>query len=356
MQRRHAVLAIKVAVTLAFLAGMAWKLGQGDNWARIREGLVKIRVEQWLLAWLGFLAGHALGIWKWRYNVNLVTRGERRRLRGVDATQCYAGGMFANICLPSIVGGDALKAILAGRVTGRLEAPIIGGLIERLLDTLALLVLIVIGAIWSRDSMPGWAQSFVMVAVVVVAAGALLFLPLVLRMPLRRWPRRVRRSAGRALVAIRHLATQPQRALLVFALSLAIQSWFVLLNRWLGSAIGVDAPLAVWFFAVPMTKAITLAPISFGGFGLREVTLGKFLAAMAGIPESGGWAASGLWQSVLITTGLLGGLLWWALGYRRAAKIGAGHGSLMGEARAAGSREASATGSRDARATGSSRG
>ena len=54
-----------------------------------------------------------------------------------------------------------------------------------------------------------------------------------------------------------------------------------------GGGIGIDAPMAAWFFAVPMAKAITLAPISFGGFGLREVTLAGFLEKLAGVQVGG---------------------------------------------------------------------
>jgi hypothetical protein len=210
---------------------------------------------------------------------------------------------------------------------------VVGGVTERLIDTFALLVLIVVGALWSQSAMPGWAQSVVQVGAVIGFGGALLALPLVLRTKLARWPRKLRRTVGRAMVALRRLAHKPQRALLVLVLSLAIQSWFVVLNMQLGRAIGIDAPLAVWFFAVPMTKAITLAPLSVGGLGLREVTLAAFLTAMAGVADKQGVAASLLWQSIVISTGLVGGVLWFVLGYRRTAKTGAGHGSLLAVSR-----------------------
>lgn len=325
MQKKTVKLALKVAVTLAAVAWIAWKV----HWHDIASAIGRVPALTWFAVWLGFAAGHALGVFKWRYNVNLGIRSARARLAPVDAVQCYSAGMFANLCLPSIVGGDALKAILAARLTGRAEAAVIGGLTERLIDTFALLVLIVTGALWSQSAMPGWAQSVVQVGALLAVAGALLALPLVLRTRLARWPRKLRRSVGRALVAMRRLAARPQRALIVLALSLLIQGWFVVLNMQLGRAIGIDAPLAVWAFAVPMTKAITLAPLSVGGLGLREVTLAAFLTAMAGVADQDGVAASLLWQSVLIATGLVGGGLWFVLGYREGARTGAGRDSLL---------------------------
>lgn len=331
MNKRALKLGVKLGVSAALLALIAAVVPWEKLWSSVRS----LDARTWGLVWLGFIAGHALGVFKWRYNVNLGIRSARARLSLVDAAQCYAAGMFANLCLPSIVGGDALKALLAAKVTGRAEAAVVGGLTERLIDTFALLVLILVGAVWSADAMPGWAQSTVQVGALVALAGAALFTPFVLRVKLARWPRKLRRTVGRALVALRRLAERPQRALLVFALSLVIQAWFVLLNRELGRGIGLDAPLAVWFFAVPMAKAITLAPISFGGFGLREVTLAGFLEALAKSPRELGIAASVLWQTVLVATGLAGGALWFALGLRPGAKTGAGHGSLLDEQRSA---------------------
>jgi hypothetical protein len=319
----------KLGVKLAVSAALVALIFAVVPWSKLWTSMRSLDAATWALVWAGFLGGHALGVLKWRYNVNLGIRSERARLGVLDATQCYAAGMFANLCLPSIVGGDALKALLAAKVTGRTEAAVIGGLTERLIDTLALLLVILGGALWSADSMPGWAQSTVQVGALVALAGAALFTPLVLRVKLARWPKKLRRTVGRALVALRRLTERPQRAIVVLVLSLAIQSWFVLLNRELGRGIGVDAPLAVWFFAVPMAKAITLAPISFGGFGLREVTLAGFLEKLVRTPLELGVAASALWQTIVVATGLLGGPLWFVLGFRRGARTGAGHGSLL---------------------------
>jgi uncharacterized membrane protein YbhN (UPF0104 family) len=325
MQKRHAKLALKIGVTVAALAWIAVKV----RWGEILDAVLRVPSTTWLVVWLGFVVGHALGVLKWRYNVNLGISSEKARLGALDAVQCYSAGMFANLCLPSIVGGDAIKAVLAARVTGRPEAAVLGGLTERLIDTFALLVLIVVGALWSREALPGWAQSVVQVGVLLTVVAALVSLPLLLRRKLERWPRKLRGTIGRALVSMRRLASRPSRALVVLGLSLAIQGWFVLLNRELGRAIGIEAPLAVWFFAVPMTKAITLAPLSVGGLGLREVTLAGFLGVLANVIEQDGVAASLLWQSVLIATGLAGGVLWFVLGYRREARTGAGRDSLL---------------------------
>ncbi len=323
---------VKVSVSLLLLAAVVFfafhyqEEKAQQMWSAVRA----LDATLWLGVWIAFLAGHTLGAFKWRFNVNLGEAGLAR----VDSVQCYGAGLFANLFLPSIVGGDALKAWLGGKLTGRLEACIFGGLTERLIDTLALLALIVLGALVSQATVDGWYGQVIQVGAIVAVVGAVIFLPLLLRMRLARWPRKLRRPISRMMVSMRRIARRPTAALGVFALSLSIQAWFVLLNAWLGRAIGIDVPLAYWFLAVPLTKAITLAPISFGGLGLREATLGGLLG-LAGVAPAQGIAASLLWQSVVYSGGLFGGLVWFVLGLRKSARTGAGHGSLLSEARTA---------------------
>jgi uncharacterized protein (TIRG00374 family) len=317
---------LRVAVSAVLLAVIFFKV----PWSELWQNAQRLDPAVWAGVLGAFWLGHGVGVFKWRFNVNLGNAN----LRPLDALQCYSAGLFSNLFLPSIVGGDALKAWLAGKVTGRLEAAVFGGLSERLLDTAALLALIVIGGLASHTTVDGWPRQVILVGSLIAAAGAIVFLPLVLRVKLARWPRKLRRPLGRAMVAMRRLLRRPRAAFAVFALSLAIQSWFVLLNYWLGLGIGIDVPLVFWFLAIPLAKAITLAPISLGGFGLRELALAGILA-LAGVPKEQGVAVSLVWQSIVVATGLVGGLVWFALGHRAEARTGWGHGSLLGEARTA---------------------
>ena len=63
-------------------------------------------------------------------------------------------------------------------------------------------------------------------------------------------------------------------------------------------------------------------PISLGGLAVRETTLAALLAPF-GVPFAVGVVCSLLWQTVLISGGLIGGLVWLVLGRRRGAPFGA---------------------------------
>ena len=295
---------IRAAISLGLLAVLFWIL----PWHEARQAVTRMPFGVWLAVLAAWLAGHRLSVVKWRRLVNLGRAGLGAR----DAVRCYAAGLFANLCLPSIVGGDVLRATLAARATGRAEATVLGSIADRLIDTAVLAALVVVGAFLSRDALPGWGGTIAAVGSLIAVIGALSALPLVLRRPLARWPRKLRRPIGRGLVALRYVGRTPAPAILALAISIVVQSAFVMLNVWIGRSIGIAVPLAVWFYAWPLAKIAGLIPVSLGGLAVRDATFGALLAPV-GVPMAVGVIASLIWQSVLIAGGLAGGAVWWIM-------------------------------------------
>ena len=274
-------------------------------WSTLRAAWGRVSWQLWLTALAGFLAGHVLGAVKWRALVN----AGRAALRPRDAAGFYGAALFANLCLPGVVGGDLLRAGLAARRTGRPEAAILGGVADRVADAAATALLVLAGALTARGSLPPTAARALETLVVLGAAGTGVLL-LLTRRPLVRWPRRLRRPAGRTLVALRYMVRRPRTALLALGISIAMQAGFVLVNAEIGRAVGIGVPLAVWFVAWPLAKLVGLLPISLGGLVVRDATLAALLAP-AGVPMALGVAAGLAWQSVLLGGGLVGALVWW---------------------------------------------
>ena len=295
---------IRVAVSGGLLALLLLFL----PWDIVRNAIARVPFSLWSAVLAGFVAGHLLGVLKWRVLVN----AGGRPLRMADAVRCYAAGLFANLCLPSIVGGDVLRAALAARATGSPEAAILGGVIDRTIDIATLGLLIAGGGIFARDALPGWGAQALTIALMAVVAVLVVFLPLAIRRPLANWPMRVRRRMGRGLVALRSLARRRACAAIALVLSLTIQSLFVLLNVLIGRTVGIDVPLPVWFMVWPLAKAAGLLPISLGGLAVRDATFAALLVPL-GIPLAVGVVSSLIWQSVLIVGGLLAGVLWWLM-------------------------------------------
>lgn len=314
---------MKLWAKAALSAGLLALLFLLLPWAQVRDALTRLPPAVWLGVLAGFTAGHVVGIGKWRLFVNSARAG----LGWLDATLCYSAGLFANLCLPSIVGGDVLRLGLAARFTRRPEAALWGGIMDRISDLLALALLVTVGGLLARSRLEGWLGEVLLVLLLVVGGVTLLALPLVLRRPLQRWPRRLRRPIGRGLVGLRQLARRPGPAALGLALSLSIQSGFVLLNAWLGRSVGIEVDLAVWFLIWPLAKIASLLPISLGGLAVREASLAALLVPF-GVPMARSVVCSLLWQTVLIAGGLLGGVVWLVLSRSRQLPLRASKGPV----------------------------
>jgi uncharacterized membrane protein YbhN (UPF0104 family) len=301
----------KALVTVALLGALLAFI----PWHEVAGALRNLSPGIWLAALGAFLLGHLVGVAKWRLIVN-AGGGE---LRGTDAIMCYAAGLFANLCLPSIVGGDVLRAVLAGRVTRRKEPAVWGGIVDRLIDTCTLVVLMFFGAALAHGALPGVWATGLRAALAIGVVGIAVFVPLAWRRPLAKWPKRLRRHVGRSLVALRRLARSPGPAATAALLSLAIQSGFVLINVALGIRLGIVVPLAAWFLVWPLAKIASLLPISLGGLAVREASLAALLLPF-GVPIALGVLSSLVWQTLMIAGGLLSGLVWLVLRRRPSAR------------------------------------
>jgi uncharacterized membrane protein YbhN (UPF0104 family) len=294
----------KLAISVSLLAVILIVLPAGD----IFGAMGRIPAWLWTAALGGFLLGHLLGVAKWRAVIN----AGRPILNMWQAIQCYAAGLFANLCLPSIVGGDFLRAAMAGRMTKRPEAVVVGSVVDRVTDVATLGLLITTGSVVLGAAQPGVWTGLLAAAAITGATAALIALPLAFRRPLERWPARWRRRIGRTLAAIRRLARRPRTWALAQSLSIIIQSGFVLLNAAIGTSLGIEVPLAAWFVVWPLAKIAGLLPISLGGLAVREATLATLLTPF-GVAAVDGIATSLLWQTILLAGGLFAGLVWLVL-------------------------------------------
>ncbi len=274
----------------------------------VLTGLRRLGLQAFLLYLSGFLFLHALSALKWRFFVTLSDCTMRRR----DALRCHAGALFGNLCLPGLIGGDLFRLVLASRLTGRTEAVLMGSLADRVADLLALLVLVGVGFLAAMATpefnrhLPADAAVTCVIFFLVAAVSVWAAIALLRRRPIRRYPRPIARRLIGLLRAGRALSARPMAALNGLALCLMLQFGFVALNIALGREVGLDLDPRLWFLLWPLAKIIAMAPISFGGIGVREAAFALLVAPFAAAELA--VAQSLIWQCVLVTGGLLCGL------------------------------------------------
>src|ERR1700722_8424050 len=109
--------------------------------AAVRSSIARVPPRYFLAALLGYLLAHALGVLKWRMVVNAAGA----QLDFATSLQCYGGGLFGTLFLPSIVGGDVIRLAVGLRRSPRPAAVLAGNVVDRFLDVAAQVGLVALG-------------------------------------------------------------------------------------------------------------------------------------------------------------------------------------------------------------------
>lgn len=278
-----------------------------------RRAISGVAPGAWLLALLAYLALHLVGVLKWR----LLMNAAGAELAATDAVRCYYYGLFGNIFLPSIVGGDVVRAGLAARLSRSPGGVVLGSIVDRVLDTAGLAALAGIGALLLPAALDPRSRATFLAVVLTLAVAGLAAAALTIVLPrARRLPFTLRRRLATPRRALRELRRRPGILAAALLLGMGLQASLVFLNAWLGSLMGVGVSPVVWLFVWPLAKIAAIAPVTQGGVGVREGAL-VMLFRPFGV-EAGAALATGLvFTTTVMAGGLCGGTLAWLIGRHR---------------------------------------
>jgi uncharacterized membrane protein YbhN (UPF0104 family) len=218
-------------------------------------------------------------------------------------------GLFFNQVLPTGVGGDAVRAWRCRKLGIGLGAAIRSILLDRACGYLVLVIIYAVSlpSLLRVFADPG--QRGVVVAVLGAALVGLIALLLLDYLPRPLLRLRLISSIAELSRETRRLFTHPARCGTVLGLSAVTIGLTILAFKLLGDGVGSRLSLGSWIMIVPPITLIQLLPISFAGWGVREVVLVIALAPF-GVPPETALATSVLLGLCLIAIGLPGGLIW----------------------------------------------
>jgi uncharacterized membrane protein YbhN (UPF0104 family) len=223
-------------------------------------------------------------------------------------------GLFFSQFLPSSIGGDAVRVALANRRGVPLAIAFGSTLTDRAVSLLFFAVALSVATPLTAALLGDWRLSGA-VSLAALAITVIGLLPL-LRVDWARWlPARLKPLAA----VIGHyrftLLDSPHRPalLLLCALAYAIPSLvFYVFARDLGLPLSLGACLLL----VPPVILAMAVPISFAGWGVREIGVVTLFGA-AGVSATDSLVMSVAYGATSAVAGLIGGLVWQVSGLRR---------------------------------------
>jgi uncharacterized membrane protein YbhN (UPF0104 family) len=308
MWRRSLLIAIKIAVTTGLVGLLLARIDLGAVIGRLQAPAI-----DWAAAALCVMFVQlALAAWRWA----LIAKLLRTPLDAGAIIRLSAIGQFFNQTLPSAIGGDAVRAWMAGRRRPPMARAAAAVIVDRLvaLAILTLLIAITLPLFFHRIA-DGTARLGVsaIAAAGVISAVVLWRLgdPITRAFMRRRWTRLV----GGVLEDLRGVSFAGRSSAGVIALAFAVHAMVAGVVYLTAEALGMAIAPVDCLLLVPPIILFTMVPISLAGWGVREGAMVVGFG-LVGVPAADALALSVAFGLVNAITGLPGGLLW-LIGERR---------------------------------------
>jgi len=285
------VFAIKLAAVISFVAFLLWHYNLRSTFQLIRRE----RPILFLATVALYVASQGMSAFRWQLlaGLNGIPGGYS------DYLAYYFIGMFTNVFVPGLVGGDALRALYLGRRHKLIGQAFASVMADRGIGLLTLFWLAATAALCiTRVRLP------VSVLRVTLAAGAISLLAYLAAPLLANWLSRKSRF-NRLLAPMVPYMCRPIALAPAIGLSALLQLSLAACQYLLGIGLGLDIALTTFVLIVPITNVIASLPITINGLGMREASY-LVLLGMAGVSKEQAVALSILYFAATLIGGFTG--------------------------------------------------
>jgi uncharacterized protein (TIRG00374 family) len=300
---------VKPAVTVLLYALVFY-------WTDARAILTRlsaVRLEYVAAGVILYAAGQALSAWKWHLLLGPVGLGAVRYTR---LLAFYFVGMFFNLFLPTVVGGDAVKALLLARETGSPARATTSVFMERNLGLFALLSIALVAS-WrapATDIMGVTLSTLTLIlfagflaanAVLVTGGVYGLIDRLIAASPLAR----IRLRAAPLHEAVSSYIAPWGVIVGAVLLSFVFQGIVIAVVFFNARALNLEFPFPTVAVFVPLISLAGMIPVSVNGLGVREA-LYIFFFGRLGAPTEVSVSLALLYLGVTFMASLPGGIVY----------------------------------------------
>ena len=230
-----------------------------------------------------------------------------------ELTAIYFIGFLFNNVLPSGLGGDAIRIVELNRHSERGSDAVTSVVVDRFLGLSALQAIALVALIFDWDAVPAFIAYFtIIIFLASLILGYLLihrplYLTLQARISLFKQATEIKMIGNLFESFQRYPLSAIGQAYIV---SLLFNFNLILMNVFIGLALGAQANLVQYAIFVPITSLVLILPISFAGLGVREETY-RQLFGLIGVPKETAYALSLLVYVIgNIITGVFGGIIY----------------------------------------------
>ena len=297
---------IKLLISLGLLAFLLTRTDVQAIWALFQS----LRLPIFLGSLLLYILAQILSSLRWR----CLLQAEKINLSFWRLILLYFEGMFFNLMLPTLIGGDIVRGYQVFRLTRQHEASLASILVERLSGYVAMIMIACIALLLAypflRDPVVVWLIAASAAGLIGIIAGLLsdqlqaLFFRLLSSAGLARF----HETLHAIYEAIQRYWGHKRALLLAVVLSLILQSLGIIIFYLISRSLNFLVPLRYFFLFVPLISIISMLPISVSGIGVREASSVYFFAKV-GLDSAGAISLSLLWFAVMALSSGLGGIV-----------------------------------------------
>ena len=286
---------IKITLSLLIVSVILYKVDFHSVWQTI------LNANPWML--LGALFFQLLSITIAAYRWTLIMQLLAFKHHFTFYLKSYFKGTLFNQVLPTSIGGDAYRILEIKSHGGLTKEAFYGVFIDRIVGLIGLLILNLLANLFAHDLLP----DIVFHSINFIALTAIL--GLIVLMALHKIPLLKKHKITRLFYELSHrfrfIYKTPARISQQIGLSILIHFLSIFAIFGIGHSVGINEPIEVFLILVPPALLLTLLPISFAGWGIREGAL-IALFMLINIPQQQVLAMSLLYGIILILSSLPG--------------------------------------------------
>jgi glycosyltransferase 2 family protein len=306
---RFAWLALRIVLSGGLLAFLVWQANPATIWAAWRQADLR------LLGVAVLFQFGCVGISAYKSGMLLSALGHPQPYPWMLGV--FLVGQFANNFLPTAVGGDAMRVVLIGRRIGGYAEASASVFMERLTGFLALSTIAGIALLLTTTNLfgaplvnaPGLAFTAATFAVGAVGVAGMAFAaPWVLPRFAYLLPKLVSKPLARIVATLGIFSDDRATMIRVMAISFVYHCAWIGMHVMSGLALGIAAPIMIYFLIVPLTDIVGLAPIFVNNVGARDLVFTLYLRQL-GVPDAQALALAFTAFSIRLVVSALGGLV-----------------------------------------------